>query len=468
MSFKYHTIKESDNHYVLPKTKDMKCDVHAFFSEGLYNSSEEEMWQQAYDSACYPGVIGVYLQPDAHLGYGIPVGGVVVTEDTIIQSGSGYDISCGILCLKVPGLTAADITSWDKRDSWVREVSKYIPFGVGSKRPKNMPLFSYAKIKDILRYGAKAIGVSANVCERQYIPIPDNIDVEKIEKAFEKASPQLGSIGSSNHYLELQCDGNTGDVYVMIHCGSRGFGYQTANYFFYEGAKLRGLPSNQREKSWLKIDEPLGKEYWAYHNAAANYAIANRHVIVDGVQKALEKIFKVQSEVYYEISHNLVQEETLVLPNESIKKGFVHRKGSTRAFPAGHPDLIGTKWEDTGHPCLIAGSMYDGAAILFPEKDAYKSGYSVNHGSGRVLGRNVAKKKLSHKQQEIDDEMKNVERTFGGVTVKGIVRNTKNTPLDECSRAYKNLDEVLSVLTNEKIATITNRLYPVANMKDSD
>jgi len=131
------------------------------------------------------------------------------------------------------------------------------------------------------------------------------------------------------------------------------------------------MARNRREQSWLRLDEDLGKEYWNYHNSAANFAVANRHVIHKAVEDATWKVFKSKCEVYYEISHNLVQEETLVLPDGTHKKGFVHRKGATRAFPAGHPDLIGTQWEETGHPCLIPGSMYDGAAILFPKKGAF-------------------------------------------------------------------------------------------------
>src|SRR5690606_30430774 len=207
---------------------------------------------------------------------------------------------------------------------------------------------------------------------------------------------------------------------------------------------------------------------WAFHNSAANYAIANRHVIVQGIQEALEKVYDVQGEVYYEISHNLVQEETLVLPDGTTKRGFVHRKGATRAFPAGHPDLVGTRWENSGHPCLIPGSMFTGAAILFPLPGAYGAGCSVNHGSGRILARGHAKRKLEHKQQRIDDEMDNVKRTFGDVTIEGIVRNTKKTPLDECAHVYKDLDEVLAVLVDGGIARIAHRLYPVASIKGAD
>jgi tRNA-splicing ligase RtcB len=163
-----------------------------------------------------------------------------------------------------------------------------------------------------------------------------------------------------------------------------------------------------------------------------------------------------------------VQEETLLLPDGTRQRGFVHRKGATRAFPAGHPDLVGTAWEKTGHPCLIPGSMYHGAAILFAQPQAVQSGFSVNHGSGRHLARGAAKRELESSQGEIDREMRDVVRTLGGVTVKGIVGNTTKTPLDECGRVYKDLDEVLAVLEAEGIAKVAHRLYPVANMKGMD
>jgi tRNA-splicing ligase RtcB len=263
----------------------------------------------------------------------------------------------------------------------------------------------------------------------------------------------------------MQVDEADGSVWVMIHCGSRGYGWQTANWFFYEGARLRGLTSKRREESWLRADEDLGKLYWAHHNSAANYAVANRWTIVDGVRKATQEVFGKDIAPYYEISHNLVQEETLVLPDGSTKKGFVHRKGATRAFPAGHPDLVGTQWEKTGHPCLIPGSMLAGAAIMFPKEGAYKSGCSVNHGSGRTMGRGAAKRELTHIHDDIDEEMKTITRTLGGVEVVGIVGNTDRTPLDECGHVYKDLDEVLGVLETEGIAEIKHRLYPVANIK---
>ena len=463
MSFRDCVETVTPNHYVLPRVGGMLTEVHAFLSASLFEQTDEKLWKQAAESAMTPGAIGMYIMPDTHLGYHLPVGGVLVTEDVILQAGSGYDISCGVIYMQVPGLTAEDVASWDKRKWWIDAVERRVAMGVG-QGARNV---RSSKVEEILRYGGKAIGVSADLCERQYIPVPEDHDFGAIPKALSKAGPQLGSIGGGNHFCELQVDAADGSVWVMIHCGSRGFGWQSANHFFYEGARVRGLPSNRREESWLRADEPLGKLYWAWHNAAANYAVANRWTIVDAVQEALQEVFKVRAKPYYEISHNLVQEETLVLPDGTTKRGFVHRKGATRAFPAGHPDLVGTKWADTGHPCLIPGSMLAGAAILFPLDGAYKSGCSVNHGSGRLLARGEAKRQLTCLHDEIDAEMRDVERYFGPDKVKitGIVSNCARTPIDECGHVYKDLDDVLAVLETEGIAKIHRRLFPVANLK---
>jgi tRNA-splicing ligase RtcB len=467
MSFKQAVHKVSDNHYVLPRVGGMKVEAHAFLSEALYKASEEEVWRQIASGATFEGVIGAYLMPDTHTGYGVPVGSVIVTDGTIIQGGSGYDISCGVLYMKTD-LTAEAVRSRPHRERWVKEVERRVATGKGRHRPDLMPRFSRQQADEILRFGAKALGVSADLCERQYIPVPESLALDKIVRAHESVVPQLGSVGGGNHFIEMQCDRDTGEAFVMVHCGSRGYGWQTANHFFYEGAKLRGLPSHRREDSWLRADEPLGREYWAHHNSAANFAVANRHIIVDGVRAATREVFGADIEVYYEISHNLVQEETLLLPDGTTKRGFVHRKGATRAFPAGHPDLVGTRWETTGHPCLVPGSMYEGAAILFPLAGARQSACSVNHGSGRLLARREAKRRFEHKQGRIDEEMARVKRSFGGVVVEGIVGNHSHVPLDECAHVYKDLDEVLRVLEGAGIARVARRLYPVANIKGMD
>jgi tRNA-splicing ligase RtcB len=187
------------------------------------------VWQQIADAATFEGVIGAYLMPDTHSGYGMPVGSVIVTDDTIIQGGSGYDISCGVLYMKCD-LNAGAVKSKEKRRRWVEEVEKRIATGKGHHRPALMPEFSSKKAEEFLRYGAKPLGVKADICERQYIPVPEDIDLRKIEKAFASVVPQLGSVGGGNHFVEMQVDRDSGEVYIMVHCGSRGYGWQTANH----------------------------------------------------------------------------------------------------------------------------------------------------------------------------------------------------------------------------------------------
>jgi len=475
MSLKYRAELHGTNHYVLPRIGTMRCDVHAFMSPELYTISDEGTWQQAFDAASYPNVRGVYLMPDCHLGYGIPVGGVVVTDGVIIQSGSGYDISCGVIYMRLPGVTAADVVDWERRLRWVREVELRVATGVGRHRPKLAPKITGRMIAEVLLHGAKPLGVSADVCERQFIQVDEkHFDSQRVERAIERAGDQLGSVGGGNHFIELQVDRDTGEVWAMVHCGSRGFGWQTANHFFFAGAEARGLPKNRRESSWLYADEEVGKQYWAHHNAAANYAIANRHMIVEGVREATQEVFAASPEVYFEISHNLVQDERVLVPGADgsyeFVRGFVHRKGATRAFPAHHPDLVGTKWEETGHPCLIPGSMLDGAAILFPTFRTVESGFSVNHGSGRAVARGQAKRDLEPLQEDIDTEMRTIRRTVGPdrVEIVGIVGNTAKTPLDECGHVYKKLDQVVGSLVDAGVATVSARLYPVANLKGTD
>ncbi len=196
MSLKYAVEKVSENHYVLPKVGSMRVEAHAFLSEALYESSEEQVWKQIAHGASYEGVIGAYLMPDTHTGYGVPVGSVIVTDGTIIQGGSGYDISCGVLYMKAE-LNAGSVRGKHARERWVTEVERRVATGKGRHRPDRMPTFSSKKAEEILRYGAKAIGVKADVCERHYIPVPDDLNVHKVERAYSSVVPQLGSVGAA-------------------------------------------------------------------------------------------------------------------------------------------------------------------------------------------------------------------------------------------------------------------------------
>ncbi|MFL5320042.1 MAG: RtcB family protein, partial [Myxococcaceae bacterium] len=294
------------------------------------------------------------------------------------------------------------------------------------------------------RYGAKALGRTSAVTERSYIPVEDDrVDIPT--RSWDKRG-QLGSLGGGNHFTEMQVD-EQGKVWVMLHTGSRGFGWNIAKHFFVEGAAQLGLQRRSEDNVWLDAESALGRSYWNLHNMAANFAVANRLMIGEAVCDALEAVFGGTAEIYYEISHNLIQKED---------GKFVARKGATRAFPAGHPSLKNTVWKDTGHPILIPGSMETGSAILFAEEGAAKSIYSVNHGSGRRMSRGEAKRVLNQKE------------TDARLAREDILLNTRNTPIDESGPCYKNLDDVLATVEMAGLAKVHKRLRPIAVIKGND
>jgi tRNA-splicing ligase RtcB (3'-phosphate/5'-hydroxy nucleic acid ligase) len=251
----------------------------------------------------------------------------------------------------------------------------------------------------------------------------------------------------------LQKSVETETLFVQAHTGSRGFGHGLATNHF-EMAKA------EKPETITDIDlgyfTPDSRHYRDYLNAVAaggNYAIINRLIIFEQVAEAFRQTFGAELELIYEISHNLVQREW----HPEYKEVWVHRKGATRAFPAGHPGLKGTFWEETGHPVLIPGSNKDWSYILRPAAGAVNSGFSVNHGAGRRLSRGEATRSLN--QRQIDDEYREA----------GILVNTNGrVPLDEAAPAYKSSEEVIEAVVGAGLATIEYKLWPLASLKGMD
>jgi tRNA-splicing ligase RtcB len=240
---------------------------------------------------------------------------------------------------------------------------------------------------------------------------------------------------------------------VQVHTGSRGFGHGLATNYFEVARAER--PDEIRDID-LGYFTPDSKHYRDYLNAVAaggNYAILNRLIIFEQVAEAFREVFAQDLELIYEISHNLVQKEW----HPDFGEAWVHRKGATRAFPSGHPALQGTKWETTGHPILIPGSNKDFSYILRPLPGAVNSGYSVNHGAGRRLSRNEARRTLS--QCATDDEY----------AAAGILVNTDgHVPLDESAPCYKSSAEVVKAVLEAGLAQIEHKLWPLSSLKGTD
>ncbi|MBX5481235.1 MAG: RtcB family protein [Myxococcaceae bacterium] len=445
MSWKATLEKVEEGHYVLPKLKTMRVHADLFLSDVLLESLEESVFAQIVNAASFPGVTRVAVTPDCHVGYGVPIGTAIETEGVLLPTAAGYDIGCGMVQLKTT-LTLDDVRDVKKRRAWIDEVEKRIAVGVGASRAQRQRKIDERTFAEVVRHGAKALGRTSNVTERAFIPVEDDrVDIP--ERAYDKRG-QLGSLGGGNHFTEMQVD-DQGRVWVMLHTGSRGFGWNIAKTFFVQGAQELGLRGGRASEDfiWLDADSPTGRAYWNLHNMAANFAVANRLIIGEAVCEALETVFGGTAEIYYEISHNLIQKED---------GRFVARKGATRAFPAHHPALRGTVWEQTGHPILIPGSMETGSAILFAEPGAQRSIYSVNHGAGRRLSRGEARRSLD--QHQTDRRMR----------ARDILLNTRQTPLDESGPCYKELEEVLQTVERAGLAKVHKRLRPIACIKGAD
>jgi len=447
MSWKQTLEQAGPGHWVLPKKKTMRCDAHLFLSDELLfgpdggGGVEEDVFGQIVNAASFPGATRVVLTPDCHVGYGVPIGTAIETEGTLLPTAAGYDIGCGMVQLST-SLTKEDVADKAKRRMWIDEVTRRIGVGVGQAGGAGKGVIK--KMNEIVRHGAKALGRGHDVTERAVVPVDDDsFDVPEI--AWSKRS-QIGSLGGGNHFCEMQID-DEGKVWVMLHTGSRGFGWNIAKKFFVEGALLLGLTGRSEDQIWFDADSAVGRAYWNLHNMAANFAIANRLLIGDAVCEALEHVFGGEAKIYYEISHNLIQREG---------GRFVARKGTTRAFPGKHPALKDTPWAETGHPILIPGSMETGSAILFAGEHAKDSLYSVNHGAGRRLSRTKAKKDLDQKQTDLR------------MAKLGVVLNTPHTPLDESGPCYKDLEQVLGSVELAGLAKVHRRLKPVACTKGND
>jgi tRNA-splicing ligase RtcB len=268
----------------------------------------------------------------------------------------------------------------------------------------------------------------------------------------ERGVPQLGSLGAGNHFIELQRSRVTDTLHVQIHTGSRGFGHGLAtNYFAVARAERPEL--RDIDLGYFPPESPHRREYLNAVSAAGNFAIVNRLIVMEHVAAAFRATFSAELRLIYEISHNLVQRE----PHPDLGDVWVHRKGATRAFPAGHPSLEHTPWAGDGHPVLIPGSNRDASFRLRPAAGAALTAFSVNHGAGRRISRSAAMRTLDQRETDLDYRR------------AGIVVNADGrVPLDEAGPAYKSAREVVDAVVTAGLATIEDELEPLASLKASD
>ncbi|MBI2811648.1 MAG: RtcB family protein [Candidatus Melainabacteria bacterium] len=450
----------NDGYFALTTDDIGDVPVRLFLTASLLQDLEDIIYRQIVNATRFPGVRMVVITPDTHFGYGVPVGCVLITdynEGAIAMGPVGYDIGCGMMSAKSD--VSVDEATPEKRLEFNRLVMQGVSMGAGGASHK-LGQVSKTEFEKLIRGGAdyyvKSYGASFDrtQAERHCIPVDDDWQVPYGGAGRpERGMNQIGSLGAGNHFIELQHAKETGTLFVQVHTGSRGFGHGLATNYF-------EIAKNERPESTTDIDlgyfTPDSKHYKSYLNAVAaggNFAILNRLVIFEQVAEAFKKVFKQDLHLFYEISHNLVQKEW----HPDFDDVWVHRKGATRAFPAGYPALKGTQWEKTGHPVLIPGSNKDWSYILRPLAGAVKSGFSVNHGAGRRLSRGEASRQLS--QEAMDEAYRKA----------GVVVNTDgHVPLDEAAPAYKSSTEVVKAVINAGLAEIEYTLWPLASLKGTE
>jgi tRNA-splicing ligase RtcB len=421
-------------------------EVRLFFTEKLFDEMEESLGEQIRNARRFPGVLDVAITPDAHTGYGVPVGCVMATNGTLAMGPVGYDIGCGMAALR-SDVPREEATA-ERAKAFSREVMRRVGLGAGSRGQA----VSKERFQEIVRGGAEAMGVKRGTAERDRIPVDDRWDIPPRSRAW-RGQQQLGSLGGGNHFIELQHDGER--LWVMFHTGSRGFGHGLASDYFELARDELGLSRGQMDLGYFTPDSRHWDDYRNAVAAGGNFAIANRLIIGREVAAAFASAFGREPELVYEISHNLVQEE--LHPDLFRRPVFVHRKGATRALPASHPLLAGTRWQATGHPVLIPGSMGDTSFVLRPLPGAARCLYSVNHGCGRRRSRSAARREIT--QREADEKMRDL-----GVLVNAGGR----VPVDESPDCYKPAEEVVRAVTEAGLAEVETRLWPLASIKGND
>ena len=433
--------------------------VRLFFTPQLLSDAEEILYRQIVNATRFPGVRLVVITPDAHYGYGVPVGCVLITDadaGAVAMGPVGYDIGCGMMSAR--SNVEAGAATQGKRLEFNRAVMERVNMGFGGKSLR-LGKLSGTEFQNLVRGGAEyyvekyGATFDRSRAERHRIPVDDDWQIPWGGKGRpERGLDQMGSLGGGNHFIELQRSDETGTLFLQVHTGSRGFGHGLATNYF----ELAREERPEMKDIDLGYFTPESRHYRDYLNAVAaggNFAILNRLVIFEQVSDAFREVFGEELELVYEISHNLVQKEW----HPDFGDVWVHRKGATRAFPAGHPFLKGTPWEATGHPVLIPGSNKDWSYILRPLAGAERSGFSVNHGAGRRISRGEATRTLS--QRAMDDEYREA----------GIVVNADGrVPLDEAAPCYKPSEEVVAAVVGAGLAEIEHRLWPLASLKGVD
>jgi tRNA-splicing ligase RtcB len=465
----------------IPQSGNMRVPARVFASEALLEEiSEDKTLEQLQNATHLPGMTKhAICMPDGHQGYGFPVGGVgaIDAENGCISPGAvGYDINCGVRMMKT-SLAYDDVRG--REEELVEALFEAVPCGLGGG---GIVETNRDTIEEILDRGVEwavdnGHGVESDLrhCEDEGRR-PDARPEFVSQKAKDRAKNQVGSLGSGNHFLEVQ---RVTDVYredvadafgldldqivVLIHCGSRGLGHQTCNDFLREIEQThKGLLDQlpDKELAAAPAGSQLAEEYYGAMCAAINFAWVNRQLIMHETRQVFERVFDrsweaMEMELLYDVAHNIAKKERHDVDGEQ-KELYVHRKGATRAFPAGHEE-VPRAYRDVGQPIIIPGSMGAGSYVLRGGEESMSVSFgSTAHGAGRLMSRTQAKDEYwgGDVQTDLRDQQQIYVKAQSGATIA-----------EEAPGVYKDVDEVVRVSDALGIGDRVARTMPVCNIK---
>ena len=481
---KLHTdmqvVRINDYLWEIPPSENpgMLVPARIYASAAILGAMDRGVFDQVTNVACLPGIHRYALcMPDGHSGYGFPIGGVAAfnPEDGVISPGGvGYDINCGMRVIRTD-LTLSEVQP--KLELLMTELFHRVPAGVGSRGFVNV---NRRDFREVMRKGAAWCIANGYGWEE---------DLERIEEggclasadpthvtdyAIERGINQLGTLGSGNHYLEVQVLSDKGiydretaaamgltgrdQVVVMVHCGSRGFGHQVASDYlkvFEKAMRRYGISVKDQQLACAPFRSPEGQDYFGAMNCAANIAFANRQIITHQIREAFAAVFDTTPHalgmhLIYDVAHNIAKVERY-----GDGEWLVHRKGATRAFGPGSPELPDC-YRAIGQPVICGGSMETGSYLLVGTDRAMQDTFgSTMHGSGRTMSRAQAKRTVQGEQLMRD--MKQHGILVKAVSMSGLA--------EEAGFAYKNISDVINTVDRAGITKKVAELKPIGNIK---
>lgn len=477
---RFKLVQIDEVRWKIPKTGGMRVPGLIYTDTAtLPDIEKDQSAEQVYNVAHLPGIIARSLaMPDVHWGYGFPIGGVAafdLDEGIVSPGGVGYDINCGVR-LALTGMNRAAL--FPRIRELVDALFAAVPSGLGSKGGIRL---NKTEMSRMLKIGAawavrQGMGEESDLERIEEHGALDGADPSVVsDRAFERGKDQLGTLGSGNHFLELgfieeifdekiasEWGIFEGQVTLMIHSGSRGFGYQVCDEFLarmVKSVREEKIELPDRQLACTRLNTSLAREYLSAMACAANFAFANRQILMHLAGHAWEEALglspkELKLRLLYDVCHNIAKFETHDV-NGAQQKVIVHRKGATRAFPAHHPALPAI-YRQTGQPVLIPGDMGRASYVLVGQEGAMKEAFgSACHGAGRILSRHEALRQTKGRSIERELQDENVYPRWVG----------RKTLREEFPEAYKDVSLVVDVVQRAGLARKVAKIHPMGVVK---